>query len=74
LPIRFVLDKDLFPKCYLDGGDRIEFNIKDARSALLAEGVDFYKGKSVSVKKILMPRMFPDTFDKFGREPEKKGA
>jgi hypothetical protein len=70
-PIRAGITKDCFDKCCLEGGDKIEFKVRDARRAFLVEGVDFFEGHSVDVKKLFMPFIFPDTFSSNGAAPEK---
>jgi hypothetical protein len=69
--IRVGIIKDCFDKCCLEGGDRIEFKIRDAKRAFLVEGADFFKGHSVEVIKLFMPFSFPDTFSSNGVAPEK---
>jgi hypothetical protein len=70
-PIRFGLLVDYFNKCCLEGGNKVEFKVRDAKGAFLVEGVDFFKGHSVDVKKLLMPFSFPRTFGDDGSAPEK---
>jgi hypothetical protein len=61
---RFLLNRDLFGKCCLEGKDRLEFTMKNMNAAFQSEGVDTYKGHSVKVKKVFMPCLIDNSLDK----------
>jgi hypothetical protein len=70
-PIRAMITKESFEKCCLEGGDKIEISVKNARTTFVLEGFDFYKGCSVKVKKLFMPFGIPATFSDDGADPAK---
>jgi hypothetical protein len=69
-----ILTQSCFEKCCLEGDNKIELAFKNAKETFMVEGVDFYKNHSVNVTKIFTLYSLPETFDEYGKAPERKSA
>jgi hypothetical protein len=65
-PMRVIFTRSLFEMCFLEGGEKAEFSCNNSRGAFMTEGIDFYKGSSVKVRKLFMPNTLSESFDEYG--------